>query len=711
MKILKKLFFACAMTCLALTIGFGVSSFNYSEESSSAAVISNETFNYITLSQNGQTINAKNIKNYQNTSYVISNGSTTITLKPLEYAYEFSGGLSDYIETFTEISIDFNEETQQFNDTFEYKGLTYYQRISNSILSIYQNTPSQARPIASSNRNHVITYVIDDNDGDTQNSVGDVLKIKIIESYTLKANVANSNFTFSVNPASIVRSYTLVFVHPVVQFANAQEPIVRFTGRGLDAGSSDYVENNIPNNLNFNSLQIDFLNNNYSEFNPLFFKVNKNGFTYEFELYSKIYDSHSYLFVNYTDPKEENNNEYLATGLYYDGSNQLQLDLNQTVDAFIASETNEFSLNFVETGRYSVEIYDSTYLYGFENANYMQTSFFITDPRNSNFGNIYIIGQSLNDSGTEREYIVSTSDQNYSVKTTIKNLLAYQTNGTDPSITLADIIDKIEVKKIAFGGSNNLPTIITYSVDQILNMLDSNGDLVLLFEDDAYYEIEVHDKNTDQTCYYQFTIVKLAKTTFTVPKVDANGDPIFDPATGAQKTETFALSNSEKYKTVKKNYIKNILSSINLEFKFLDSVDGFDPIELGKTYTNSYQISYGIEAVAMEEYELIGEEDKPVAGLHLRFYGVGNIKVEVTVNGKTTPYELNSEKNKNTLSFTEYGTYTVRMVDSMGTEKVQVFKYAKKLNFSAMAIIILSSIIVLAVVLFVLKARGKVATR
>ncbi len=707
MKILKKLFFACAMTCLALVIGLGVSSFNHGEESSSAAVISNETFNYISLSQNGQSIKTKNIKNYQNTSYVISNGSTTITLKPLEYAYEF-GSLTNFIETSSEITINFDETEQKFPETFEYKGLTYYYKISSSILSIYKNAPSSSKPITSSNRNQVISYVKLDNDSSNTDSVGDQIKIKIIESYTLKSNVDTSNFIFSVNPASIIKSYTLVFVQPVIQFANAQEPIVRFTGKGLDAGASDYVENNIPNDLTFNSLQIDFLNNNYTEYNPLFFNINQNGFTYEFELYTKEYQSHQYLFVNYKDAKKV---EYIATGLYLDGSGQLQLDLTQTVDAFISTDSNEFSLNFIETGRYSIEIYDSTYLYGFENANYMQTSFYITDPTKTNFENIYIIAQSLNDSGNEREYIVSTSDQNYSVKTTIKNLHAYKTNGTDPSVTLADIVDKIEVRKIAFGGSNNVPTITTYSVNQVENLMNPNGDFVLTFEDDAYYEIEVFDKNSDQTKYYQFTIVKLAKTTFTVPVVDKNGDPVFDPTTGHQKTETFALSSSEKYKTVKKNYIKNIISSMNLEYKFTDSDSGFELIELGKVYTNKYTISYGIEAVSMEKYELIGDDDKPAEGLHLKFYGVGNIKVEVTVNGNTTAYDLNSEKNRNTLSFTEYGTYTVRMVDSMGTETVQVFKYSKKLNFSAMAIIILSSIIVLAVVLFVLKARGKVATR
>ena len=85
--------------------------------------------------------------------------------------------------------------------------------------------------------------------------------------------------------------------------------------------------------------------------------------------------------------------------------------------------------------------------------------------------------------------------------------------------------------------------------------------------------------------------------------------------------------------------------------------------------------------------------------------------VTVTVNGKTTTHNLNYEKNKATLCLSEYGTYTIRLVDSMGTETVKIYKLEKKMNTSALLLIGLSSFIVVVIVLFVLKARAKIPTR
>ena len=40
----------------------------------------------------------------------------------------------------------------------------------------------------------------------------------------------------------------------------------------------------------FDKLQIEFLNNDYTEGNPLYFKIDYNGFIYEYKLYSKVID-------------------------------------------------------------------------------------------------------------------------------------------------------------------------------------------------------------------------------------------------------------------------------------------------------------------------------------------------------------------------------------------------------------------------------------
>ena len=136
-------------------------------------------------------------------------------------------------------------------------------------------------------------------------------------------------------------------------------------------------------------------------------------------------------------------------------------------------------------------------------------------------------------------------------------------------------------------------------------------------------------------------------------------------------------------------------------------------ITLDKTYINNYTISYGVQQVSIEQFEPEVEEgEKKVDNLSLNFMGVGELTVEVSINGgEKTVYKLNYEEKNFSLTFTEYGTYTVRLVDSMGTETTAVYSFQKKLNTSAIALLVLSGIIATVIVLFVLKARGKVATR
>ena len=72
---------------------------------------------------------------------------------------------------------------------------------------------------------------------------------------------------------------------------------------------------------------------------------------------------------------------------------------------------------------------------------------------------------------------------------------------------MADVIEKVEIKKTTFGGSSNIPTITTYLPEDLDGKI-VNGDFNMLFDSDAYYEITIYKKNSTQTIYYEFTIVK-----------------------------------------------------------------------------------------------------------------------------------------------------------------------------------------------------------
>ncbi len=708
MKFFKKILCFCILTCLGIGIGFGVAMLQKPSQLSSAIVVSEETFEYISLSTKGQALSMDNLKTVDNTTYVIANDSVTISLKPLKYSYrELTLNEDEYIISKEIVTIPYDSETENYEQSFDLFDTTYYYQIDNLNLNIYAS-PVSGNPLrlATSENNKAISFVKNDNVN---------IIVTFITKITLKTTTPNTTFSFQVNSNGILKSYNLEFMRPMIEFANGKEPIVEFICKGLDAGA-EFTDYSIPVEHDYNTVQMNFLSNHYNENNKLYFKINHNGFVYDFELYSKTYDGNSYLFVNYIDATNTKNNQYLATALKASTTTtpstpgqpaaEPELDKNHLIKELEAGLNNTFSLVFDTKGRYSIEIYDATYLLGFDNANYMQTSFYITDATKSIFDNIYIIAQTQDNDGKDIEYIVSSSTLNNNVKATIKNLDNLKDASGNP-VPLDSVIETIEVTKTNFGGSSNVHVTTTYTPADIEELLQ-NGDFVLFFDDDAFYEINIYQKNSDIKIYYNFTIVKFAKTTFAVPLVDENGSPILDE-NDVQKRENYEATTPFKTEVI--NYKLNILSSMSVKLKFRSTGAAEQPKNLGKTFTNMYTVSYGVQSVNMERFEIKNSEDKNVPGLHLRFYGVGNIRVEVTVNGTTTLYELNSELGNNTISLENYGNYSVRMVDSMGTEMIRVYSYHKKLNTSAIALISLAAFLGVAILLFVLRARGKVSTR
>ena len=94
--------------------------------------------------------------------------------------------------------------------------------------------------------------------------------------------------------------------------------------------------------------------------------------------------------------------------------------------------------------------------------------------------------------------------------------------------------------------------------------------------------------------------------------------------------------------------------------------------------------------------------------LALQCFGVGDITVEVTYNSQTKNFVV---KSGEILEFEDYAVYNVRITDSMGTTTTASFSYLKPVSVSAIILIVLVGVIVLAVVLFIISSRGKVKTR
>lgn len=674
MKNIKKILFLGILALLCFCIAKPV--LGATKETTSAAPLNQNVFDLITLSQNGQTLNYSNLKSTETNTYIIANDSITITTHPIDTQLIVNNttDLSLYYVSSTTISnIEKNPDTNTYPDFFEYKGKAYYFRVFTGYLNVYLTNPTTSTTIATSTRqSDLIKYEIDPA---TSN-----LSITLVEGYTLKSSAPDTTFTFTNGKNNSI--YNLNFIRPVVNFSNASNPILSFnTFETDDSGNYFPATDTIQKEQTFGKVQVEFLNNNYTANNPLFFDINYNGFVYSFELFS----DNDLLYVNYFDDNNEENDRYLATKLIDDGSGNLVVDSNSAIKSTNASGFEMFSILFTYTGRYEIDVYDSTFTCGLNNSNHYTTSFYIKNEANSDFDNIYVIAQTLDEEGNEIEYVVNQSILNNSTKVTIKNMGHIE--------NLSEVIEKISLSYVGFGQEDTIPDTIDYLPEQISQELNENGDFIITLSDDQYYEIVIYPKDTSLSQKKTvLTIVKQPKTVFKIQGVNMEATEPF---------KTYVYSDS---------VIINSPMQFNVKFSSSNTTE--PTTTLNKTFINDYQITLGQLKISISKTTIkTSDENADTSGLHIQVQGVGDMIVTVTFNGEQTVYNLNSEKKNSILSFKEYGTYHIHVVDSMGYESSGSFSYEKTLNFSDLAIIILSVLLVTIIAVFILVARGKVKTR
>lgn len=679
MKIIKKLLFVCVTALLCFCITKPV--FDANQQSAKAETLQTNVFNLVTLTQNGQNLNYDNLQTVENDTFIIVNDTLTITTKPFETAIMISNTneMSYYHELTYQVTIESDdpEKRTYVQDWFNYGEDTHYFRNHGDYLALYRSSPpltGGTAPFVTTRQTNLIRYEVDPSTY--------AITITVVEGYTLKESAPSNTFTFtnSRDTNNRTNTYNLNFEKTVVNFANNQNPIVSFDTFETDGSGNPFPPSEtIQSEQTFEKMKIEFLNNNYTETNPLFFDINFNGFVYTFKLFEK----ENLLYVNYIDENNpELNNRYLATHLVSDGEGNL------VIDGSGISKSKLCSLTFTKTGRYAFEIYDYTYLLGLSNANYYDFSFYIKNPTQTEFENIYTVIQSLDEDGNEIEYIANKSILNYSAKITIKNL--------SDIANLSDVIEKITVSAVGFGQENTIIEKTDYSTDFITNNFDENGDFNIVLTADRYYEIDIYP--VDTSLYSKktvLTIVKMPKTSFNIK------------GTNEEPHEPF------KTYTVNDSIIINSDYPLELYADFTGSEPSITPQTLLKTYVNNYVVTLGQLKISIQKVSIVAKDEKEdTSGLHIEIKGVGDMVVTVTYNGKETVYHCNSEEKINSvLTFKGYGKYHVHVVDSMGYEASQSFSYDKQLNFSDLAIIILASLLVAIIAIFVLRARGKVKTR
>lgn len=681
-------------------------------------IIDESLSNYVTISTDGQTLTKDEIKNVDSdldgeldTSYVFSNRTVTMTFEPLVYSYNATFDSRYFYKTTREITVTKLASDPEFPLLFT-DGETEYSYIIDGANNVTITNTQTTRTFRDSD---FFTY-------NPANDTETTRTFTVVTAYTLTADAPNTSFTFiasnSSDNASKVNSRTINFERTVTDFKT--EYVTLFTCVGLDVGNTPYTTPEIEKELSYENIKLQITNNDYTESNPLYFDINYNGFAYTFKLFSKLVGADELLFVEYYDNQRNSNNQSLATKLSEDGT--VITPIYKYYGPVENKEFNTFSIDFKKTGRYEIAFYDETYLLNLKDYNYFSTSFYIKSSEGA-FENAYAIMQNYDDEGNFSNYIVSGSYQNANVQITIKNLLFYFEN--DEFIkTLtpeeADVVPVVELIEAKLTGSLNIPTSTPYTVSEIKELLAETPDLKINCENDSFYKIVIHKfqrngdgsvptkvDNSIANTSYQFTIVKQPKISFKVTKVDENNDPI--PIPGTKEFETEPKEADIPYALTPVDYKLNINS--NMEFStFFKNPSTTRTTVLDKTYLNEYTINYAMQLVKIERITVYeeGSTDTVLKVLGIQFFGVGDINVKVTVGAITSEYTVQTGE---TLIFENYGVYKFTITDTMNTTTTAEFSWLKPTSVSAIILIGLVGIIVLAVVLFVISARGKVATR
>lgn len=733
---------------------------NFSEDSNAAPTSPGtyyNPFNYVTVVSDGQVLEKNTIIN-ETTRSVMINGPVTINLNPFNSYYtELPEENEEYfIKNIRTFRVKKAKKVEDM--TFKYNGITFY--CSEGYTSVADNpekyytfysnleSPSSGYRISTIN-----TCAISVADDENDNSY---FIVSVIDSYTLKANnLKEIDFKFKTTFSLLVEGELIVKLQrPVVEFAHSKNPFLKFESYkdyNIDTETYEYYDYDslLQSEQIFNKIRLTFLNDKYeyTELNPLYFNINFNGFTYNFKFFTakpilkrtivtkdpitntdiieEVEEEYEELclFVEYVDSITNKTIE-LATDyvIEYDEDDVPYFKFNQRV---LSNE--QFSIDFTYRGRYAIEFYDNTYLEDYTNPNYYNTSFYLKNTllsendTNSRFNDIYILAESIDDDNNPLEYIVDKSTQNQSVLVLIKNMFYEEKS----AVKLEDVIDRIEFTITEFGntGGNHPITTAYYptteenkfdtNIHKIYELLQINdeGDYYMYCNTDAIYSFEIFAKNPKLDEYgdeyfdkttYQFTIVKNIKVSF---KPDIEDDTI---------DSTHVASRPYTTETI--NYTNKIQNNDPIQFSV--AYNGRIPVDengysvanktLDITYSNKYIIRYGMQTVNISHY--LNEDNTAIT---FTFLGVGDMTVYITRGSEELVYTFNSENRNNTITFTEYANYTITLVDSMGTTPNEPYNinFAKKLNTSAIILIVLSSIIVLAIVAFIVIVRGRIKTR
>ena len=173
---------------------------------------------------------------------------------------------------------------------------------------------------------------------------------------------------------------------------------------------------------------------------------------------------------------------------------------------------------------------------------------------------------------------------------------------------------------------------------------------------------------------YSISIIKDIRSTYTITSTEKRLE-----ATGTNEIQT-----------------KEISESVQLDYGYGITCD----------YKQTYNVRLANSIPNISGIENKGTIDGTV---NLTIYGVGQIRVLISVGGGAP--QVQTVTSGKTITLSNAGDYYVQIIDEMNVSTAKSFTIGVKMNTATIALIIIGALLIIAVILFILKNRGKVSVK
>lgn len=313
---------------------------------------------------------------------------------------------------------------------------------------------------------------------------------------------------------------------------------------------------------------------------------------------------------------------------------------------------NISTLTFDKSGTYTVRIFDKTINSNCPDKNFYEYSFIISNSSLSTSG-FYVNAVDENNnpimSGQYTNSNVHLDFVNYNkIKSQVYQITVIR--AYQPSL------------------SENIPITTTYTPDDLPSSIT--------YSEDGTYDIKFENRRGDILFEYKFVITKSIKTSFKI------GDSVYEvgsnEASNVTKEFTINSSASSTYNDIEGN----------TNFSFTIFVARSEPSIVG-----------------------IANNERTQGNVNLRVYGVGQIDVYVSLNGAQMMIETKYENGGKLPTFTEQGSYFVKITDEMGSTITRSFTITMKLNTASIILIVIAAVTLVGLIIFIIISRGRVKVR